>query len=308
MNNFRYACREDGAVSSSKGLSCFPIWVDDSIRLVTLPGEHPAVTGARFNLWVVAASGELGPVGVLPDDDSVLQPLSRLTQVEWSRLKPQVVRSWEKNDGVWVINRLVMERDKREDKSEKARRNAVASWAERTGPDGTRTRILLSGNANAVAGECERSHKRTANAVAQKCDGTAPFPSLPSPILRSVSSGDEASPTETPQPAEPAAGLGAADCRPEAQERAAEIQSVYRHYLLRFGETEKTYRLTPKRRAKIAARLNEFEAGALFAAIDACASDDWTDRGRFRDLAKYIFRSEEQTEQWIKRGRVNAAT
>ena len=86
----------------------------------------------------------------------------------------------------------------------------------------------------------------------------------------------------------------------EAQKNA--IKRVYAEYCKCFAKNMNTYKLTDKRKAKIAARLREFSVEDLLLAIRNISADDFYtgggDRKWFAHL-DWIFNSYERTEEWV---------
>lgn len=78
-----------------------------------------------------------------------------------------------------------------------------------------------------------------------------------------------------------------------------DTQNIYNCYLHYMKKTEKDYRLTPKRKAAIKARLKTFTFDDIHLAIQAFSKDDWQDRAIYTDLTEYVLRNDEQLEKWI---------
>lgn len=78
------------------------------------------------------------------------------------------------------------------------------------------------------------------------------------------------------------------------------IVDVYRQYMLEFGANEKTYKLTPARKAKLKARLEDAGMTMLLLAISNTANSKFhrgeNDRGWKADL-DWIIKSYEQVEK-----------
>ncbi|MBP6875112.1 MAG: hypothetical protein KBD56_03495 [Candidatus Eisenbacteria bacterium] len=107
----------------------------------------------------------------------MLQRLARVEPEEWGRLKPLVVRSWEKRDGTWVIHRLVEEREKQEKKSEKARRSAKVSWESRTDqPSRERQANAERTHMQTHKRTHERTHKQTHMRTHMRSHCSPPLP------------------------------------------------------------------------------------------------------------------------------------
>jgi len=84
-----------------------------------------------------------------------------------------------------------------------------------------------------------------------------------------------------------------------------DVVLVYQHFCKQFAKNEAAYKLTPKRRAKLSARLKDAGKDMLLAAIDATANAPFyrgdNDRGWIADL-DFIVRSYEQVERLASLG------
>ncbi len=107
---------------SSKGLDGFQIHTNATLRMLFAGDESPVVSGVRLRLWVVAATGELGPVGLLPQDDKKLAEWGNVSFDQWIAMKARITRSWTEEAGYWVIPWLVEEVERRERRASKRKR------------------------------------------------------------------------------------------------------------------------------------------------------------------------------------------
>ena len=162
-------------MSSSDGLAYMQLWIDDMTRLLVLTNEDPLISGVRLRLWTIAATGTLGPVGVLPDDDQKLSHWGNVSPEQWGAMKEAIVGGWIEDEGNWVIRRLVEAAEKRERLSAQASEKAKASWRSRK--RGSSTRGSRSDSAQTKPRQCSSNAVADAPAMPQQC---SPSPS-PSP-------------------------------------------------------------------------------------------------------------------------------
>ena len=84
------------------------------------------------------------------------------------------------------------------------------------------------------------------------------------------------------------------------------IQLIYDFYIWGFNKNPNLYKLTPKREQKIKSRLKEFaDSKYLLWAVYAISQSSFhqgknEDNKKFIELDEHIFRSQEQTERWIR--------
>lgn len=164
-------------MSNSEGLGYLEVWVDDTASHILFSGESAAETGIRLRLWLAAAKGQLGPVGMLPDDDRILARMALVSEEEWAAAKPKVTASWTKTAGGWRIRRIIEQKEHQEQASKRGQHAANSRWGKRKRK-----------NAGALRTQCTR----TANAMPEGMPGGMPegmhtgCPPSPSP-----SSGEE---------------------------------------------------------------------------------------------------------------------
>jgi DNA-binding MarR family transcriptional regulator len=103
------------------------------------------------------------------------------------------------------------------------------------------------------------------------------------------------------------------DLEPEVKEEkpngfSKKVDRIYNHWRQQRKKTRSTYdKISPTRRQKIQARLEEFSEDELLAVIDAIAKDPWPDR-RLHDDLTVVFRSREQVERFLEMSNGRAST
>lgn len=80
------------------------------------------------------------------------------------------------------------------------------------------------------------------------------------------------------------------------------ISRIFAHYRKRFGKRD-PYSLTPKRRQKIAARLDEIGEEACITAITRASEDNWFRETCSSNGVETILRSQDEAEKWASRPR-----
>lgn len=84
-----------------------------------------------------------------------------------------------------------------------------------------------------------------------------------------------------------------------AKALSRDVLKVYDHWRTARDKTHGRYdRISPGRLRKLRARLREFSADDLCAAIDAVALDPWTERNRYDDLTT-LFKNSEAVDRWL---------
>jgi len=105
------------------------IWIANFVEHLVSSRESLAATGLRTRLWMAAARGRSGPVGTLPDDDSILADLAFCTVQEVRAEKKALVKTWDLVDGRFHIRRIEEQYEKCQADSERGRAAADARWS-----------------------------------------------------------------------------------------------------------------------------------------------------------------------------------
>ncbi len=106
--------------------------------------------------------------------------------------------------------------------------------------------------------------------------------------------------SESDEPSDPSVLVRPEEDKEMLTHLSSDIQNVYDYWRTKRHKTRSNYdRVSPGRRAKLKARLAEFTAAELCAAIDGVGRDPWPERAMHDDIT-VIFRSREQVERFLE--------
>jgi hypothetical protein len=250
-----------------KELPYFKVYAATLLLQIHVGQEPHEVTSARLRLWCAACQPQKGdhpncPAGYVPDDPDWLARFGGVSPPTWGAIGGAITAGW--------VHEPHLSRYKIKRLVEQARERADFVKFGKQGAD-----------------------KRWKDSPPNSDRAICPTSTSNSSSSSTATAGKKKS---CPDPEDP-----------DAPNPNGDVRRVYEHYLTARNIPATDYRLTPLRVQKIRSRLKHFTVDALCFAIDQCMASKFhqgdNDRNTpYLDLAKNIFKSHEQTEEWLNKG------